>query len=140
MANVAYNNFKELLFLRTFTGATLKIILTSGHTPNKDTMAGYADVSADEIANGNGYTTGGKTLGSVVISQDDTDDEGVVDCADPAWTSATFAATGAVVYIDTETTPVADALTHYIDFGGTITATAGTFTVEIAAEGLLNLN
>jgi len=137
-----YNNLKELLLLRTFSGATVKmILLASGYTFNADTHAGYADISASEHANGNGYTTGGKALSNLVISQDNTDDEGVLDCDDPVWTGATISAYGAACYIDSETTPVADPLINHQAFSGApITSTNANFTVQIAAEGLLNLN
>lgn len=137
-----YNNFKELLLLRTFTGATVKMILLgSGYSFNADSHAGYADISASELPNGNGYTTGGKTLTNLVISQDNVDDEGVLDCDDPVWTGATISAYAAACHIDSETTPVADALVNHQAFSGApITSTNANFTVQIAAEGLLNLN
>jgi hypothetical protein len=46
----------------------------------------YADISGSEIANGNGYTTGGVAIGSVTWTQ-----SGAVtnfDCADPTWTAS----------------------------------------------------
>jgi hypothetical protein len=134
-----YNNFKELLLYRVFNGATVKmILLQNGYSFNGDTHDEYSDVSASEIANGNGYTTGGKTLAGLSISQDDTDNEGVLDCNDPVWTSASITAYGCIVYIDSETTPVADALVNHQDFSGAVSSTNGNFTVEIASEGLIN--
>lgn len=61
-ANLAALNIDDLL------GATVKLALVgSAYTPS-DGTAGHdewADVSANEIANGNGYTTGGATLASL---------------------------------------------------------------------------
>jgi hypothetical protein len=44
-------------------------LVTSSYTPNNATNEVWADVSANEIANGNGYTTGGGTLTGVALSQ-----------------------------------------------------------------------
>lgn len=49
---------------------TIKMALVgSGYTPNQDTHDEWADISANEIANGNGYTTGGVTLTSPVLTE-----------------------------------------------------------------------
>lgn len=49
---------------------TFKLALvSSAWTPAPSTDEVWADVSANEIANGNGYTTGGGTLTSVALTQ-----------------------------------------------------------------------
>lgn len=59
------------LRLQDLTGATVKVALvTSSYTPNA-TNTGHslwADVSANEIANGNGYTTGGATVANDAVA------------------------------------------------------------------------
>lgn len=69
-------------------GATVKVALvTSSYTPSSGTGGHdeWADVSANEIANGNGYTTGGFTI---------TDSASAVtggwkyDSDDPTWTAS----------------------------------------------------
>lgn len=61
------------------------ILATSSYTPAL-THSTYADVSSAEVANGNGYTTGGDFPGSVTW----TESSGTVtfDSADPAWTAS----------------------------------------------------
>jgi hypothetical protein len=61
------------------------VLLDSGYTPAL-THSTYADISSDEIANGNGYTTGGDFPGSVTW----TESSGTVtfDSADPSWTAS----------------------------------------------------
>lgn len=61
------------------------ILVTNSYTPAL-THSTYADVSANEVANGNGYTTGGDFPGSVTW----TESSGTVtfDSADPAWTAS----------------------------------------------------
>lgn len=61
-----YGKNKDDLRLNDLTGAVIKVALvTSAYTPNIDSTSGHslwADVSANEIANGFGYTTGGATV------------------------------------------------------------------------------
>lgn len=62
---------------------TLKIALvTSGYTPNIAHTV-WADVSANEAANGNGYTTGGIALTSPVVTNS------TIRYTDPVWTALT---------------------------------------------------
>lgn len=60
-----YSANKDDLRINDLTGATIKMALvSSAYTPSAG-EAGHAlwsDVSTNEIANGNGYTTGGATL------------------------------------------------------------------------------
>lgn len=57
----------------------------------------------------------------------------VVTAANPSWSSASFSATGAVIYKSTGTGSTSR-LIAYVDFGQTVTATAGTFTVTLDAN------
>jgi len=139
MASGTYNQFKTELMNGTYQLAsdTIKAaLLDSSHTFDADNV-GWASVSANEIS-GTGYTTGGETLTSTTTSQDDTDDEGVFDAADVSWDSATFSASHAVLYDDTTTSP-ADALICSIDFGGSQSVAGGTFTIQWATEGIINI-
>lgn len=67
-----YSKNKDDIRINDITGATVKLALVgSGYTPNTDSSTGHsvwADVSANEIANGNGYTTGGISLSSMVAT------------------------------------------------------------------------
>ncbi len=78
-------------------GNTFKIALyTSSATLGASTTA-YS--SSDEVANGNGYTTGGETLTSVSPTTSGT--TAFVDFADVTWTSSTITANGALIYNNT---------------------------------------
>ena len=61
------------------------VLLTSSYTPAL-THSLYVDISAAEVANGNGYTTGGDILSSSTW----TESSGSVtfDSADPSWTAS----------------------------------------------------
>lgn len=117
---------------------TIKImLLNSSHAFNADHDE-KADVVANEIS-GTGYTAGGATLASKTVTVDNTDDEGVFDAADASWTTASFTANHAVIYDDTLTSP-ADMVIASIDFGGAQQVTSGTFTIQWATEGIININ
>ena len=124
MATEASNKIKFLLVKKNvdFSADTFKIILMqSGFVFNKDNHEGYANVSASELGTGNGYTAGGATLAGVVVTEDDTNDRCEVAWNNASWTAAggTIGPTpGAIIYDDTPTTPTADPIVGYIDFGG----------------------
>lgn len=135
MATSPSNKCKYLLLKKVidFSADSFKIILMqSGFSFDKDTHEGYANVSASEVANGNGYTTGGAVLAGVSVTEDDTADLGKVTWTNPSWTASggDITASGAIIYDDTVSSPTADPIIGYIDFGGDITqANGGTFTI-----------
>jgi hypothetical protein len=128
MASTVANRIKLALATKLidFSADSFKIILmVSGFTFNKDTHHGYADVSASELATGNGYTANTKTLAGVTVTEDDTDDRTEV-----TWNSVTWTASGgdigptpgAIIFDDTAAN---DPIVGYIDFGGDQTQTNG---------------
>ena len=140
MADVVYNIFKKSLMngdIDLDTNTIKVMLVTSSYTPNADTHLDRADVT-NEVT-GTGYTTGGAEITSKAVTQDDTDNEGVFDGADVVWASSTITARGAVIY---KSTGVAanDLLICYLDFGSDKTSTAGDFTIQWGAEGIVNLN
>jgi len=99
ITNAMCNSYKsEVLDGVHEAGDEYKIaLIKSGHagTFNK-TTDNYSDLGADEVANGSGYTTGGKVLASRVVSLDG--DVAITDWADPVWAAATISADGALIY------------------------------------------
>lgn len=106
------------------------ILMDTGFTFDPDTHAGYADVSASELATGAGYTAGGATMAGVSVVQNNTTNK-----CDITWNSVTWTATGtigpgpgAIIYDDTITlsgTVIAKTIVGYIDFGGDQTQASG---------------
>lgn len=138
MASGIYNLWKSEIMKKTvdMVNDSLKIILlNNSHSFNAD-HDGYSDISANELSTAGGYTQNTKTLASPAVTVDDTDDEGVFDAADTAWTSASFSAYHAAIYDDTHASNIN---VCSIDFGGVQTVTSGTFTLEWAAEGIINI-
>lgn len=140
MVSGIYNTFKQEIMKGTLdlVNDVVKIALLNNTHTFVAENDGWADVSVNEIS-GTGYTAGGATLASKAVTVDDTDDEGVFDAADVSWASASFTAYHAVIYDDTVTTPTADQLICSIDFGGAQTVTSATFTIQFAAEGIVNI-
>ena len=115
---------------------TFKLMLaTSSYTPSA-AHDEYADVSGAEVANGNGYTTGGQALTTVTWSQ--TSGVATFDSDDVVWTASggSITARYAVLYDDTST---GDKLIGYVLLDTTpadVTATDGnTLTIAPSANG-----
>ena len=115
-----------MLGLHDLDSDTIKIALyTSSATLNATTDT-YT--TSNEVANGNGYTTGGVTLANASVIENGT--SGCFDSDNPEWTSATFTARGALIYNDTD----GDRAIAVLDFGGDFTVSSGTFRVVFPAQ------
>ena len=107
------------------------ILMQAGFVFDKDAHHCYADVIASEVANGNGYTTGGATLTGVGCVVDNVTDQAKTTWANVQWnaTGGSLSASGAIIYDDTTdvaTMDYTDAIISYKDAAGTITALDGT--------------
>jgi hypothetical protein len=105
-------------------GDEYKLILCTAATYNI-THEVLGDLTYTEVANGNGYTTGGKVLESVVFNQVDTGTGSLDGCSfdadDVIWfaTGAGISASHGILVNSTDAnTPVL----LFVDFGGTVTA------------------
>ena len=119
----------------------LKVMLTN--TVPVATNSLYGDVSANELANGSGYTTGGAACTTTSSTQTGGVEKLIISAANPTWT-----ATGsmgpfryAVLYDTTPTTPLKP-LIGWWDYGSAITLSSSqTFTVTFdAVNGVLQLS
>jgi hypothetical protein len=129
------NSFKTevLRAIHNFTngGNQFKLALyTSSATLNKSTTV-Y--VTANEVANGNGYTTKGIALTNVTPAL--SGDTACCDFADVSFTSASFTANGCLIYNETATD---DPAVCAIAFGGDKTVSSGTFTIQFPAADANN--
>jgi len=105
-------------------GNTLKIALYTSSASLGATTASYNN--SNEVS-GTGYTAGGASLSSQAVAFDSTNQVAYFDAADPAWTTATITARGALIYNNTKS----NASIAVLDFGSDYTSTAGTFTVQL---------
>jgi hypothetical protein len=116
---------------------TFKMLLvTSSYTPNKDTHDKRNDVT-NQVANGNGYTTGGVTV-TCTVARDNANDRTTLTFAGGSWASSTITAAAAVVYKSRGGNANADELVFYNDFGGNVTTSNTTFSVGSSVITLQN--
>jgi len=132
MASLIYNSCLNDMATGAidFDTNSFKILLvTSSYSPNKDTHTKRSDVT-NEIT-GTGYTAGGSSS-AVTVTNDTANDRIDINFADVSWSSASLTAAAAVIYKTTGTAS-ADNLVAYLDFGGNVTSTNGTFTLDITS-------
>ena len=97
------------------------------------TTTNYSDVTGNsDEATGTNYTAGGQALDSATISTDGT--TAIVDFADEVFANVTTSADGCIIY----NTAASNAAIAVIDFGGTVSATAGDLTIEFPAADASN--
>ena len=112
------------------THSFIIILMQSGFVFDRANRHTYADVSADELTTGNGYTQKNKVLTGVSITRDDALYKAVVKWNNPSWVASggpIGPACGAFILDDTHAD---DPLVLYIDFGGDGTEPdGGTFTI-----------
>jgi hypothetical protein len=137
MASGVYERFKANLMNKIvdLVNDDIKVALVnnshdSASPFDQDVWTGVVDTN--EIS-GTGYTAGGKSLGTPGVTQGATTK---FDGDDTVWTTATFSAWHAVLYDDTL---AADDLVCTFDFGGEKAVTAGTFTIQWHANGIITL-
>jgi hypothetical protein len=112
-----------------FSSDTLKVMLTN--TSPAATATQYSDISASELANGAGYTTGGAAITSVTSTQ--TGGTYILKGTGPTFTSSGSMGPFryAVVY---DSTPTTKYLVGAWDYGSSITPTSGQ-TFQFAIDG-----
>ncbi len=116
---------------------TIKVMfLDSNHTNDVDAHEFIDDVSANEVSASGTYSAGGVTL-TFTNSQDNTDNEGVADCADFSVTSFTGSVRTLCYYKDTGT-PSTSPIIAFETFTTDQSANNGTWAYTVATEGLFN--
>ena len=93
----------------------------------------YSDVtgSSDE-ASGTNYTAGGQNLDGATISLDSA--TAIVDFTDEVFTNVTVSTDGCIIYNSSQ----GDKAVCVIDFGGTVSATAGDLTIQFPTADASN--
>jgi hypothetical protein len=134
MASGIYERFKANLMNKEvdLEADTIQCALMTNSHSFTSTHNVWTDVSANE-ASGTGYTADGVALAGKAVTQGGTTK---FDATDASWASATFTAYHAVLWDNTVAT---DDLICSFDFGGAKTVTAGTFTIQWHANGIITL-
>jgi len=93
----------------------------------------YSDVTGNsDEASGTNYTTGGQVLDSPAISLSGT--TALVDFADEVFSNVTVSADGCIIYNAGQSNKAI----AVVDFGGTVSATAGNLTIQFPAADASN--
>lgn len=107
----------------------IKVMLcTASYTPDQDTHDYKNDVT-NEVANGNGYTTGGITLTNKTMTYDADTNTWILDADDIAWEDSNMTARYAVIYNNTPATDAEKPLLGYVDFEVDKISSDGTFNI-----------
>lgn len=137
MASGVYNEFKAdiLKKVHDLVNDTVKVALLTSSASFDADNDNWADISANEVS-GTGYSAGGAALGSKTVTTDNTNDRASFDGADTTWSTSTITARFAAVYDDTH---ASDRLICLFDFGSNQSSSAGNFTIQWHANGILLL-
>lgn len=125
------NSYKQDVLSGTQTSSdTYKIALyTSTATLDASTTA----YSATNEVSGTGYTAGGATLSGFTTGLSGS--TAYLTFSNPSWASSTITARGCLIYNSSKSNKSVAAY----DFGGDVTSTNGTFTVNFPAAGATGL-
>ena len=125
-------SFKVDLFNAVHACATdvLKIALYTSSAALDNTTAAY---TASGETTGPGYTAGGCTL-VVGTAPTSTGTTAFMSFNNPAWTTATFTARGALIYNSSKSNKAVAVL----DFGSDKSTTAGTFSIQMPSADSTN--
>lgn len=137
MASGIYERFKANLMGSGMNlnsgGDTNKVILLDTNHAFTATQNTLGQISGNELPTSGGYTVGGQTLAGQSVTQEAA---AKFDATDIAWTGSTFTAMHAAMY---DFTIATKDLNVSLDFGGGQTVTAGTFTIQWNASGIITL-
>ena len=116
------------------------LLVTDTEAPNFDTHNFRDDIAA-EIANGNGYTTGGSTITTTEIAIGSPAVGQLKWSHDPVtWASSTITAAMAAVNYFNVGTSATDQLIALMDFVTAVTTSNGSLVVTLAANGCFYLD
>jgi len=130
VANIIYNSFVDDVNKGNIdmnSDTFYAMLVTATYSPNKDTHTKRSDVT-NEVT-GTGYTSGGAAT-TATVTLDTANDRVDITFSDVTWASSTITAAAAVIYKRRGGASSADELVAYCDFGGNVSTTGGTFTLD----------
>ena len=128
------NSFKQELLGGTHDLDTntikLALIKASPSGTYNASTTNYSDVTGNsDEASGTGYSAGGQTLDGATISLSGS--TAILDFTDEVFSDVTVSTDGCIIYNSSQSNKAI----AVIDFGGTVSATAGDLTIEFPAAG-----
>ena len=142
MASVIYNKFKQGVMQASYNLGNFPVfvaLLNNSYSPDIDADKYVGQFIGTYEVSGAGYTAGGHALSSPIVTQDDTDDEGVFDANNWVIEASTVTARFAVLYGSSGLGADSDPLICCFDFGSDKITSNGNFTLTWNVEGILNL-
>ncbi len=125
--NAAADTYKMAL-VKVGHAGTYDTLVTGAGTPGSGAPS-TSNLGTDEVAASGTYVAGGFTMSGYAAGATTT--TSWIDwTTDPSWTTATLSAVGCMLYNDTD---AGKPVLSLHDFGGTVTSTAGTFTITLPA-------
>ena len=137
MANAIANVFKDQLLKGNHNfqsgGNTYKIAL---YTSSRTAAATDTVYNTTNESSGTSYTAAGNTLTNNGVTGGASASTAYIDFGDTSWTTVTVSAQYALIYQSSGGAATASAsAVCWLDFGGTFSTTAGTFTIQFPAAG-----
>lgn len=136
MANLLTKSFFEDMlqgYKELGTSSNLKVMLLTSSAIVSSSIATLAEVEVYEVT-GVGYTTGGKAIENVDIS-----DQTKLIGDNVQWAASTITARYAVLYDDTETLSTNKRVIAIYDFGGNMSSNNSIFEISWNTNGIINL-
>ena len=134
MASIIYNQFMNNLAAKALDWDSDDVrcaLLTNNCTGDKDHTA-WSDISADEVS-GTAYSTGGKQMTGLSITEYSSNDRVKLDADDVTWQTSNITAYYACLYDSS----VTNHLIALIDFGDTKESDGGDFTIQWSTAGII---
>ena len=131
--NLAANVYKMAL-VKVAHGGTYNNTFDAAGTPGTGSPT-VTNLGTDEVTASGSYAAGGFTMAGYTAGNNGTTTAWIDWTTDPSFTTATLSAVGAILYNDTVSGKPSVSL-H--DFGGTVTSTAGTFTITLPTGDATN--
>lgn len=128
------NSFKQELLggIHDLDTNTIKLALIKASPTGTygASTTNYSDVTGNsDEASGTGYSAGGQTLDGATISLSGS--TAILDFTDEVFSDVTVSTDGCIIYNSSQSNKAI----AVIDFGGTVSATAGDLTIEFPAAG-----
>lgn len=121
-----------------FTGSFKMLLVSSVPSESDLDTFDFRNDIANEVPNSGSYVAGGAAVTCSVGAVDTTNNRVAVTFGNPTpWTAATISAVGGWIY-KAVGSAATDELIGFVDFGGTIVSTAGTYTVTLSTPLYVN--
>jgi len=138
MANIVYNIAKQAISTAELdlSSEPLYLMLVSGYSPSIDNDHYVSAISSYETS-GSGYSR--QQLQDTLLFKDIVNNRMTLSADDVTWDLATFAADGAVIYVNSGS-DASNMLVTYLDFGTVKSSNNTPFKITWStAEGILNI-